>query len=116
MNTAVLGVIEGSHVVGNGYIEFITIFHHQLNHRPPPLTIPACPDQCQTTQCNACYYSENSLETPSRCDGRACIGSKFTRCLKNWALCVEWADRRQNKVNDIHIMALFQYITTVVQR
>ena len=66
--------------------------------RPPPLTMPACPDQCQTTQCNACYFSKNPLEAASKCDGRACTGLGFTRCLRNWASCVEKFNRQENMV------------------
>ena len=80
---------------------FVAIFHHQFDCRPPPNTEPACPDKCWTTQCNACYYSTIPLETPSDCDNKACTGERFTRCLRSWASCVKRRSGQQTIVRDI---------------
>ncbi|XP_065913510.1 keratin-associated protein 16-1-like [Dysidea avara] len=55
--------------------------------RPPPLTVPPCPDMCRTTYCNACYYSDTALPTPSRCNN-LCHFPPSLKCLRSWASCV----------------------------
>jgi len=106
MNIVVLGVIQESHAVGIGMkLMCITIFHNQFGCRTSWYSVQWRPDQCRTTQCNACYYSMDALETPSSCDRKSCMGGKFTRCLKSWASCVEWANRQQNKVRINNIIS-----------
>ena len=56
-------------------------------YRPPPFTIPPCPDSCRTTFCKACYYSNTPRPAPSKCDN-LCKFPPTLECLNDWACCV----------------------------
>ena len=68
-------------------------------YRPPPHTIPACPNQCRSTYCNACYYPKSPRNSPQKCDKRICEDQEMTpACVRYWAKCVEKLNCRKNKV------------------
>ena len=53
----------------------------------PSITIPPCPDQCSTTYCSACYYSDTAVSTPSLCNN-ICKYPPTRRCLFKWSICL----------------------------
>ena len=76
--------------------------------RPPPHSTPACPNQCRSTYCNACYYSENPLKTPEKCEKKVCKNEVKPACHKRWAKCVDKINRRKNKV-PYQLLLRFKY-------
>ena len=83
------------------YINIASLAYSQcvFNRPPPHLTSAGCPNQCHSTYCNACYYSETPRSPPKQCKNRVCANELVTAdCLKRWAKCVGRKDRRYNKV------------------
>lgn len=52
----------------------------------PSVTIPSCPDRCNTTYCSACYYSDTAVSTPHLC--KKCKYPPTRICLFKWFICL----------------------------
>ena len=55
---------------------------------PPPYTEADCKDDCQFTYCQACYYSNTTLNTPPGCREETTV-KECLCCLREWTRCVE---------------------------
>ena len=87
-----------SRYINNGIASLA--YNQFVFNRPPPHSTSGCPNQCHSTYCNACYYSETPRSPSKRCKKRVCPNELVkAECLKRWAKCVGKRDRQYNKVS-----------------
>ena len=73
------------------------IMTNSFHFSPTSHSKSGCPNQCRSTYCNACYYSEDTRSTPQKCNRRICTDK--ADCLQQWAKCVDRKNRKKNKVD-----------------
>ena len=73
------------------------IITNSFHFSPTSHSKSGCPNQCRSTYCNACYYSEDTRSTPQKCNKGICTDK--ADCLQQWAKCVDRKNRKKNKVD-----------------